>query len=204
MLQGPSETWEWRAFGQIGGKFIAKVESFPIRLGIENQQQRDVYLISPGSNQNVKLRLTEGGWALKFKLFLGAGPNQIEHYREGQELIFSFPLGQAILRRAARLLGIRLPESAAIDRPVTEGEFLKLMAASSPRVSAVPVSKIRSQYQFGHGWVEVAEVVFPSRKVRSFSIISPDLELVERGLRFFELPGQLEVMGYIEACKRWG
>jgi hypothetical protein len=200
----PYEIWEWRAFGQIDEKFIAKVESFPIRLGIENQRQQDIYLISPGSNQNLKLRLTEVGWALKFKLFLGAGPSRVERYREGEHLVFSFPLSPAVLRRAASLLGIRLPDSAPVDRPMKEDEFLRVMAASSPPISAVPVSKIRSQYQFSRGWLELAEVVFPCRSVRSFSIISPDLELVEYGLRFFDPPGQLEVINYIEACRRWG
>lgn len=202
--QVPLETWEWRAFGQIDSKFIAEVERFPIRLGIENQRQQDIYLISPNSDQNVKLRLIEEGWALKFKLFLGVGPLSIEHYREGEDLVFSFPLSPAILRRAARLLRVRLPSSAPADRPIGREEFMGLMAASSPSVSAVPVLKTRSQYQFSHGWLELAEAAFPGRNVRSFSIISPDLKLVEYGVKFFRPPGQLEVMGYIEACRRWG
>jgi hypothetical protein len=82
MSKAPEEgkIWEWRAFGRISDEMSRKVQAYPIRLGISNLPVKDVYLISPLSDQNVKLRWYFSGLYLKFKLLLDTKPGQIELY----------------------------------------------------------------------------------------------------------------------------
>ena len=72
MSKPPEEgqIWEWRGFGEVSREIATHVESLPIRNGIRDLPGTDVYLIPPTSEQNVKLRLTDRGWVLKFKRLL--------------------------------------------------------------------------------------------------------------------------------------
>src|SRR5207302_4333329 len=103
MTKPPEEgqIWEWRGFGKINHAIAAQVESLPLRNGICNLPATDIYLIPPTSQQNVKLRLTDRGWVLKFKLLLEKRADGIELYHETARWTFAFPISLAIMQEAA-------------------------------------------------------------------------------------------------------
>ncbi|MGA9770690.1 MAG: hypothetical protein WBV94_16740 [Blastocatellia bacterium] len=206
MSKAPEEgkIWEWRVFGRIDTELRAKIEAYPIRLGIRNLQVRDIYLIPPISNQNVKLRWNFTGLYLKFKLLIDTKPGQIELYSESVQYTYAFPVSFETLQAAARLLQTALPDTAPASDSFTEDETMRVLAAASPPVVRVDVKKVRSQYQFDGGWIEIADTICGHHPVQTISIHSEKLEIVERMIESLQPLGELEVMNYVEACRRWG
>ncbi|HKS42689.1 MAG TPA: hypothetical protein VJX74_18905 [Blastocatellia bacterium] len=206
MSKAPEEgkIWEWRAFGRITDELAAKIKAYPIRLGISNLPVRDIYLISPISDQNVKLRWYFTGLYLKFKLLIDTKPGQIELYSESVQYTFPFPISFETLNEAARLLRVTLPDTAIAPAAFSEDETMRALAAASPPVVRVDVKKLRSQYQFDGGWIEMADTVCGKYSVQTISIHSENLEVVERMIESLQPGDELEVMNYVEACRRWG
>jgi hypothetical protein len=206
MTKPPEEgkIWEWRAFGRIDDELARKVRAHPIRLGVKDLFGGDIYLVSPLSDQNVKLRKYSGGWLLKFKLLLETRPGGFELYKETAEFTYPFPISFDTLKEAARLLTIKLPDNVLTVEKFSEEEFVRTLAQSSPPALETRVSKRRSQYQFENGWVELTDVEFKTARVQSLSVNSREIETVKRMLSQLEPGDELEPMNYIEACRRWG
>ena len=206
MTKPPEEgkIWEWRAFGRIDDELARKVCSYPIRLGVKDLLGEDIYLVSPLSDQNVKLRKYSGGWLLKFKLLLEIKPGGFELYKETAQFTYPFPISFDTLKEAARLLAIKLPDNVSSVEKFGEQEFVQTLAQSSPPALETCVSKRRSQYQFENGWVELTDVEFKTARVQSLSVNSREIETVKRMLSQLESGDELEPMNYIEACRRWG
>lgn len=206
MSKAPEEgkIWEWRAFGRITDELNARVKAYPIRLGISDLPVKDIYLIPPVSDQNVKLRWYFTGLYLKFKLLIDTKPGQIEHYSESARFTYPFPISFETLKEAARLLQVTLPETAQASEIFTDGETMRVLAAASPPVVRVDVKKVRSQYQFDGGWIEMADAVCGKHRVQTVSIHSEKLKVVERMIESLQPGDELEVMNYVEACRRWG
>ena len=204
MTKPPEEgqIWEWRAFGNISHQIAAVVESLPIRNGIRNLPLTDIYLIPPVSEQNVKLRLTDRGWLLKFKLLLEKQPDGIELYHETARWTFAFPIRLTTMQQAARLLAVTLPEAALRHKSFTQKQMIAALRAATPAVVQVETKKVRSQYQFEGGWLEIADVDFGSRQIHSLSLHSPSIEVVKRMIEQLHPDNSLTVMNYVEACRR--
>ncbi|HWP45457.1 MAG TPA: hypothetical protein VNO14_19615 [Blastocatellia bacterium] len=197
------EVWEWRAFGRISDSLLALVRSHPVRMGILDQQGEDLYFISPASDQNVKLRRAGGRWVLKLKLLLATSDNSIELYSETSKMVFSFPVPAIVFHQAARLLGVSLETSLDEKAEVSDQQFIESLVTASPPAASVEVAKIRSQYDFECGWVEIADVSFPRGRVQSLSVHSPEIESVRSILSLLQPGPELEAMNYVEACRRW-
>lgn len=195
--------WEWRAFGEIDRRLVAKIQDRPVRLGILNQPEEDLYFVSPLSDQNVKLRNYASGSALKLKLLFAVGPDSIELYKESETYVHRFPVTRGELEEAARLLKVLLSEKSLAPERFTPEAFAQALAESTPSVITVDVKKTRTQYLHDGGWIEIADVFFSNGHVQTISIQSPNLEAVQRILKELHPAGQLEVMNYVEACRRW-
>src|SRR5205085_2924187 len=182
MTKPPEEgqVWEWRGFGKIGRHIAAQVETLPIRNGLRDMAATDIYLISPTSEQNIKLRLTDKGWVMKFKLLLAKREDGIELYHETARWTYAYPLGTAVMKEAARLLDVTLPEAVLEAGAFTETESVAAFHAATPVVVSVETRKRRSQYQFDGGWLEIADVDFGSRQMQSLSLHSATVAVVER------------------------
>lgn len=204
MTKPPEEgqIWEWRGFGKISRHITAQAEALPIRSGIRDIAGTDIYLISPTSDQNIKLRLTDKRWVLKFKLLLAKRDDGIELYHETARWTYAFPLNPAVMKEAARLLAVSLPDAAPEAEAFTKVESLAVFHAATPTVVSVETHKVRSQYQFDGGWIEIANVDFGSRQTQSLSLHSPDVAVVERMIERFHPDNSLTVMNYVEACRR--
>src|SRR5581483_5179162 len=169
MSKPPEEgqIWEWRGFGTISPEIAAQVESLPIRNGIRDLPGMDLYLIPPISEQNVKLRLTDRGWVLKFKRLLEKQPGGIELYHETERWTYSFPITLTTIKNAADLLGVTLPEATLPGQLFSEEQIIASLRAATPPIVAVETRKVRSQYQFAGGWLEIANVIFGERRTQS-------------------------------------
>src|SRR5262249_10643488 len=203
----PSEEgkiWEWRAFGRIDDELARKVSAYPIRFDVKDLVGEDVYLVSPLSNQNLKLRKYSGGWLLKFKLLLETRPGSFELYKETAEFTYPFPVSIDTLKGTARLLAIKLPDNVLSVEKFAEQDFVQALAQSSPPALERHVSKRRSQYQLENGWIELADVEFRNRRIQSLSVNSTEFEAVQEMVSRLDPSGELEAMNYIEACRRWG
>jgi len=206
MSKSPEEgkIWEWRAFGKLSDELVSRVRAHPIRMGIKDIQGEDLYLISPDSDQNIKLRRSPGGWVLKFKLLFETRTAPIELYSESAEYTYPLPVSLDRVKEAAVLLATSLPPTIFGD--ARSFDFEKLISAleeSSPSITDTGVSKIRSQFAFENGWFELADVDFEQCSTQSISVNSRDLDVVKEVTKQLETAG-LEVMNYVEACRRWG
>lgn len=196
--------WEWRAFGRIDDELAEKVRAYPIRLGVDDLRGEDLYLVSPLSDQNVKLRRYAKGWVLKFKLLLETEPGGFELYKESAEFTYRMPVKLEELKAAAQLLSVELPTDDLTAEMFGEPDFVNALGKSSPPAHETRVSKRRSQYQCGDGWIELADVEFEAYEVQSISVHSQQIDEVREMLESLK-PGEgLETMNYIEACRRWG
>lgn len=204
MTKPPEEgqIWEWRGFGKINHPIAAQIESLPIRNGIRHLPNSDIYLIPPVSEQNVKLRLTDRGWVLKFKLLLEKQADGIELYHETARWTYDFLISWTRLQEAARLLAVTLPEATLPHQLYSKEQIIATLKAATPAVIVVETKKVRSQYQFEGGWLEIADVDFGSRQIQSLSIHSPNIEAVRRMIEQLHPDNSLTVMNYVEACRR--
>jgi hypothetical protein len=205
MAKAPEEgeIWEWRAFGRVDERLASRVIARPTRLGIADHPGTDLYLISEASDQNVKLRKWRSEWLLKFKLLISKAPREVELYRESSTTVYNFPVSYDELQFAASLLDVHL--KTPLDKnSFTDSDFINALISSSPPAIKVEVSKLRSQYDFGDGWVELAHVSFPARRTQTLSIHSAERETVEKILEFLQPGREMEAMNYVEACRRWG
>jgi len=206
MSKSPEEgkIWEWRAFGTLSDDLVTRVRAYPIRMGIKDIQGEDLYLISPDSDQNVKLRRSPGGWVLKFKLLFDTRTAPIELYSESVEYTYPLPVPLNRVKEAAVLLATGLPRTIlGEDQLFDSDKLIKALAGSSPPIVETTVSKIRSQFAFENGWFELAEVDFEQHSTQSISVNSRELDVVKEVTKQID-SGKLEVMNYVEACRRWG
>jgi len=207
MSKSPEEgkIWEWRAFGKLSEELVTRVRAHPVRMGLVNIQGEDLYLISPDSDQNVKLRRNFGGWVLKFKLLFETRTAPYELYSESAEYIYTFPVPVERLKEAATLLATTLPTAIPGRTESLDVEaFVNALANASPAIVETSVSKVRSQFAFENGWYELADVEFEHRRIQSVSVQSRELEVVKEASQQIEAGETIEVMNYVEACRRWG
>jgi len=206
MTKQPEEgkIWEWRAFGALNDTLRETVQAYPIRSGILDHHGEDIYLIAPHSDQNVKLRRNANRWILKLKLLVATRSRPFELYDESADFTYEFPMPLDILKEAARLLEVILPDIALSTEEFPEAEFVKALKNSTPAAADIWVSKTRSQYQFENGWVELADVSFAKRGTQSLSVHSRNLDVVKEMVERLQPGDEMKPMNYIEACRRWG
>jgi len=203
-LPEEGKIWEWRAFGRPDPEFISRVRALPVRDGLVDHPDEDIYLISPSSDQNVKLRRLGDRWVLKFKELIEKGADSIELYREGMDMVYEAPVTGDVLVAAAVLLRTELPGPLSPTERLDQEQIGALFANSTPPIAILTVPKVRSQFLVVGGWVELADVQFARGAKQTISIHSPERQFVEKNLKLLEPAGELSVMNYIDACRTWG
>lgn len=201
--------WEWRAFGAISRALTEQIQAQPLRLDVNGNALSDIfgqdlYLLSPVSNHNIKLRKSLGSdWLLKFKLLVQTEARLIELYQESAKKFYRFPVASAVVKETAELLKTQLPQTNTSLEKLDMDAFVQMLKASTPVIETILIGKIRSQYQFADGWVELAEVTFPKRRTQSISLHAFERGGVENLLDELRLEENFTAMNYLEACKRW-
>jgi hypothetical protein len=206
MMKPPEDglIWEWRAFGRVSPELERWLHSHPIRMGIKGQEGFDEYFISTESEQNVKIRRYRTGSVLKFKFLLAVGEDGIELYAESPDYTYRFPLNIEHLRKSARLLGVESPGVELEKIELSTEEFAEQLLRPAPAVSMVGVGKRRWQFICDGGWLELADIAIKGHTLRTISIHSPELAVVQDIKTRIDLSKGLEVMNYVRACRRWG
>lgn len=210
-MKAPEEgyVWEWRAFGKLRQTLVEKITAQPVRIddngnSLQNILGQDLYLISSTSEHNIKLRKTIGGdWSLKFKLLLRSEARSVELYQESNKKFYRFPVTLGVVEETAELLNITLPQSLPEGSKISADDFVEILKTSTPEVAAILVGKSRSQYQFADGWVELADVAFPRHRTQSISLHAFEPDGLEKLFAQLAVDDDLEVMNYLEACRRW-
>ena len=195
--------WEWRAFGRIEERIRVYARSHPVRMGVLERPEHDIYLVSPANDQNLKLRKDGANWVLKVKVLLNKVGPGTELYREDPAQVFGFPLSPETVESAAALLAIRPPDEPCLANPVNVDDFKRIMTGATPPVRAVEVFKIRSQYAINDGWLELASVEFPRNTTDSIAIQAAEISVLQRSVAAFAPDQNLVEMNYVEACRIW-
>jgi hypothetical protein len=206
MMKPPEDglIWEWRAFGRVSPELERWLHSHPVRLGIKGQQGFDEYFISTESEQNVKIRRYRTGSVLKFKFLIAMGDDGIELYAENPDYTYRFPVNIEQLRKSARLLGVETPAIEPETAELTTEQFAERLLIPAPAVSMVGVEKRRWQFICDGGWLELAEITIKGQALRTISIHSPELAIVQDIITRIDPAEGLEVMNYVMACRQWG
>src|SRR5215469_16805123 len=203
MAKPPEEgrIWEWRGFGRLSPELLARINSLPIRAGIVGRPDCDIYLISPNTDNNIKLREMDGRSVLKLKPLLEVRADSIELYHESMDMVYEFPVAKSVFDRVCLLLGTApAGDLSSVQRFGAEG-FIRTLSTCRPPVKTVQVSKTRSQYVVQSGWVELADILFPRKRTQSISIHSYQSQALKRILEDLEIGEKLKVMNYVQACR---
>jgi hypothetical protein len=198
------KVWEWRAFGSLSPELLARVNSLPLRAGIVGRPEYDVYLVSPASDNNIKLRELDGRFVLKLKPLLESGPDSIELYQESLDMVYDFPVNKSVFDRVCSLLETAAAGNLGAIQSFGEEGFTRTLATCRPAIKRVEVSKTRSQFVVENGWVELADMIFPHKTTQSISVHSFHKDVVVRTLSELSITDGLKAMNYVRACRLWG
>jgi hypothetical protein len=206
MRKPPEEgkIWEWRAFGKLPHDLLAGVNSLPIRDGIIGRPDNDVYLITPTSDHNIKLRDIGGRSVLKLKLLLESSSDFIELYQESMDMVYDFPVSKSVFDHVCSLLKTAMPGDLSSVQSFGAEGFIRTLSACKPPAKKVDVAKTRSQYVVQNGWVELADMLFPHKRTQSISVHSYQKEVVKQTINELRIHDGLKVMNYVQACRMWG
>ncbi len=185
-------------------ELLASVSSLPVRAGIVGRPEYDTYLISPVTDNNIKLRDLDGRSVLKLKPLLESAEDSIELYLESLDLLYEFPVAKPVFDQVCILLRTApAGDLSSIQSFGSEG-FIRTLSTFRPAIKTVEVAKTRSQYVVPNGWVELADILFPHKRTQSLSIHSTNKEVVKRTLEDLKVQRGLKVMNYVKACRLWG
>jgi exopolyphosphatase/guanosine-5'-triphosphate,3'-diphosphate pyrophosphatase len=168
--------WEWRTFGQ---DFGAAEPRFATLVAETVQNSEEIYLVSPSSDANVKIR----NGMVDIKLLERVDANGLEQWRP--TLKEPFPLADSALAQVRAALGLPAAPPRAEGRSLAG--LLAALAPSGGPVRVVTVRKTRSRFHV-HGCVaELADVIADGKKVRTVAIEDADPARVVAAVRATEL-----------------
>jgi hypothetical protein len=195
----PSEAglfWEWRTFGTIPDRIVRALSRCEVRgrAGIENE---DLYFVSGLTEQNVKLRT--GASVFKLKPLLVGLEDGLELYEESDRWIWEMPVAPEGVAAAASLLGVSLETS----EPWSADRIRAAFKVRGGVISTILVRKKRTQYVYGGGWAEMAELEFPGGAVRTLGLQSRSLGETRRMRDMLDADRTLVPMNYVAACRKY-
>jgi exopolyphosphatase/guanosine-5'-triphosphate,3'-diphosphate pyrophosphatase len=163
--------WEWRTFGQEFG--VAETRFAALEAG-HVQKSEEIYLLSTGSDANVKVRND----LLDIKILEHVDQNGLEQWRP--VLKEPFPLGDLAIAQFRGVLG--LPRGALYPDRLSLDQLLADLAGSAS-VHVVSVRKTRTRYDV-HGCVgEMTEVIADGKSVRTVAVEDADSAKVIAAVR---------------------
>lgn len=164
--------WEWRAFGQDFGAAEARFAA----LRPEKVQESDeVYLLSPATDANVKIREE----LMDVKDLVQTGPTGLEQWRPVMKA--AFPLSAAQVASLCAELGV--PPVTADRAGHTLDELCRELTSPARGVTAAAIHKRRRRYTIGGCMAEMTEVVADGKPVRSVALEAEDADRVVAAVR---------------------
>jgi exopolyphosphatase/guanosine-5'-triphosphate,3'-diphosphate pyrophosphatase len=155
--------WEWRTFGESFGesddRFAALEPS-----GV--QESDEVYLLSPVTDENVKIR----DLLMDIKTLKQVNADGLEQWTPVMK--GAFPLPAAQVKRVFDALGVSSPPLARGEYSLEQ--FVAELAEPGGHLRVVQVRKKRVRYKVDGCMSEVTEVIADGKKTRTVAIESED------------------------------
>ena len=155
--------WEWRTFGESFGE---SDERFAALEPGGVQESDELYLLSPITDENVKVR----DLLMDIKTLEQVNPDGLEQWKPVMKA--AFPLAAVAVKNVFSVLGIASPPLVRAD--YTLEQFVAELVEPSGRLRGVKVHKKRTRYKIEGCMAEMTDVVADSRKTRTVALESED------------------------------
>ena len=151
--------WEWRTFGDVTPRFAGRAPE-------KTEESDEVYLLSPGVDENVKIR----GGLMDVKALQQVSPAGLEQWKPVMKA--AFPLAAADVRKIFEAIQVAAPPLTRAQ--YTLEQFLGELVEPGGRARAVNVHKTRAHFKTGGCLAEVADVLVGGRRTRTVAIEAED------------------------------
>ncbi len=189
-IDGIVPRWEWRAFGDSFGEGEEKLTALDCSRFVESSE---VYLLSPLSDGNVKIR----GGALDVKILREVNADRLERWSPVMKE--PFPLAAGVVD--ALFQALSLPPRPFRDAVYDEEAFLSGMTGAAGPFRVVPVSKRRWGYLYKGAILERAELDVAGGVVKTVCVEHADAGIVLSLVKEFGFI-EFENTSYVALLKR--
>jgi exopolyphosphatase/guanosine-5'-triphosphate,3'-diphosphate pyrophosphatase len=189
-MENITPRWEWRTFGESFGESddrFAALEPGGV------QESDEVYLLSPATDENVKIR----DLLMDIKTLEQVNAEGLEQWKPVMK--GAFPLSAAQVKNVFAALGVAPPPLARGEYSLEQ--FVAELAEPGQRLRVVQVHKRRVRYKVNGCMSEVTEVVADGNKTRTVAIESEDAARVITTVRSLGLD-RFENMSYPRGLKQ--
>ena len=183
--------WEWRTFGETFGEAEARINAHPKD---KVRSSSEVYILSSRSMDNTKIR----DMLMDIKTLQQVNGDRLEQWFPVMKA--GFPLTLPVLHDVFRSWQAPLP---AFGREAYGyEEFLREIVTPHPDLRPVAVDKERHGFTINGCIVEIADLKFDGRPIRTVAVEMEDPATVIRTVRELGLEG-FENVNYLKALKRF-
>lgn len=183
--------WEWRTFGKTFGEAETKINSFP-KDKVRNSSE--VYILSKKSMDNTKIR----DMLMDIKSLQQVNEDKLEQWYPIMKA--GFPLTHEILDNVFRAWKTKAP--AYRQEVYGYDEFLHDLVEPHPDLRIVKVEKERYGFMINECIVEIADLKFDGKPVRTVAVEMEDPDKVMATVKELWLDG-FENVNYLKALKRF-
>jgi hypothetical protein len=183
--------WEWRTFGDTFGSAETKINSFPTD---KVRNSSELYILSKKSMDNTKIR----DMLMDIKTLQQVNDDKLEQWYP--ILKAGFPLTLENLGDVFRAWKAKAP---SFQRETYDyKEFLHDLVEPHPDLRIVSVEKERHGFMINGCIVEIANLKFDGKPVRTVAVEMEDPGQVMATVRELQLDG-FENINYLKALKRF-
>jgi hypothetical protein len=180
--------WEWRTFGESFGEAedIIKTNSAKVR------ESSEIYILSEMSNDNTKVR----DELMDIKYLVQVNDDKLEQWNP--LLKASFPISVESLRQVIKSWKVEIPAGSV--KEMTYEEFIEGLVKTHPNLRAVDVFKERHGYIINECIVEIANLKFNGKPIRTVAVEQEDPVKVMETVKMLKLD-KFENINYLRALK---
>jgi hypothetical protein len=182
--------WEWRTFGEAFGEAEKKILSYP-KDKVRNSSE--VYILSKNSTDNTKIR----DMLMDIKTLRQVNRDRLEQWFPVMKA--GFPLALPVLVDVFKAWKAPLPQLQR--QAYSYEEFLGELVGKHPDLKMVQVEKERHGLMINNCIVEIADLKFDGKPIRTVAVEMEDPDAVIRTVRQLDLDG-FENVNYLKALKR--
>jgi len=180
--------WEWRTFGESFGEAedIIKTNSAKVR------ESSEIYILSEMSNDNTKVR----DELMDIKYLVQVNDDKLEQWNP--LLKASFPISVESLQQVIKSWKVEIPAGSV--KEMTYEEFIERLVKTHPNLRAVDVFKERHGYIINECIVEIANLKFNGKPIRTVAVEQEDPVKVMETVKMLKLD-KFENINYLRALK---
>ncbi len=183
--------WEWRTFGEAFGEAETRINSFPKD---KVRSSSEIYILSKRSMDNTKIR----DMLMDIKTLQRVNGDKLEQWFPIMKA--GFPLAPEVLNDVFKAWKAPLP---ALRRAAYGcEEFLGELVAKHPDLKMVRVEKERHGFMINGCIVEIADLKFDGKPIRTVAVEMEDPGRVMATVKELRLDG-FENVNYLKALKRF-